>query len=159
VANELSRVVTSAGYSGKPLGVKLGIAPGKRLATGAAPEQFATLVSPLPAGTKIADVARSKSDAVFDIIVLFVRGESELCARLPKAEQRLDPDGALWVAWPKKTSGMRTDMTEDRVRAVALPRGLVDNKVCAIDETWSGLRLVWRKELRANTKSKRNLVK
>ena len=140
-------MASNAGYSGKPLAVKLGIVEGKRIATQSAPEGFAALLAPLPPGTKISDVGRGGTSA-FDIIVVFVRAERELRERLVNAERRLDPDGSLWVAWPKKTSGVATDMTEDRVRAVALPRGLVDNKVCAIDETWSGLRLVFRKEFR-----------
>lgn len=133
----------SAGYSGKPLAEKLGIVAGKRAAVDAAPASFgALLATPAP----LADLRKSKG--TFDVIVVFVRAFAELVQRLPKAEARMDVNGAIWIAWPKRSSGVTSDITEDRVRDVALPRGLVDNKVCAIDETWSGLRLVIRKENR-----------
>jgi hypothetical protein len=83
-----------------------------------------------------------------DIVLLFVRERRELERRLPGLHAKLAPDGMVWVAWPKRASKVATDMTEDVVRAVALPRGLVDVKVCAIDATWSGLKLVIRRELR-----------
>ena len=133
----------SAGYSGKPLAEKLGIAAGKRVAVEAAPANFGALLS---APVRLADLRRASGP--FDVIVVFVRSFAELAQRLPKAEARMDVNGAIWIAWPKKTSGVTSDVTEDRVREVALPRGLVDNKVCAVDETWSGLRLVIRKEKR-----------
>jgi hypothetical protein len=84
----------------------------------------------------------------FDIVVLFMTRLSELQRRFQAMVNHLDPSGGFWVAWPKKASGVPTDITEDRVRNVALPAGLVDNKVCAIDETWSGLRCVIRRENR-----------
>ena len=87
--------------------------------------------------------------APLDVIVLFVRRRAELEKKLPQVRKRMADDAGFWVAWPKKASGVATDMTEDVVRAVALPTGLVDNKVCAIDETWSGLRLVIRLTERA----------
>jgi hypothetical protein len=83
-----------------------------------------------------------------NVVVAFFTERSELEARIASLEQAIFPDGGLWIAWPKKASKVPTDITEDTVREVALPRGLVDNQVCAIDETWSGLRLVWRKERR-----------
>jgi hypothetical protein len=83
-----------------------------------------------------------------DVLVAFVRSRAELERRLPALRRRMAPAAGLWIAWPKKSSGVRTDMTEDVVRDVALPTGLVDNKVCALDETWSGLRLVIRREHR-----------
>jgi hypothetical protein len=86
--------------------------------------------------------------ARLDLVVLFVRERRELERRLPALQGRVDAAGMLWVAWPKRASKVATDMTEDVVREVALPRGLVDVKVCAIDETWSGLKLVLRRELR-----------
>src|SRR4029077_20515584 len=90
-------------------------------------------------------------DADLDVVVWFVRERATLEEGLAALSARLQPAGALWTAWPKRASGVPTDVTEDVVREVALPTGLVDNKVCAIDETWSGLRLVIRKELRAAT--------
>jgi hypothetical protein len=133
----------SAGYSGKPLAEKLGIVAGKRAACEGAPTGFGAL---LAAPVRLVDLRRANGP--FDVIVVFVRSFAELVQRLPKAEARMDVNGAIWIAWPKKTSSITSDVTEDRVREVALPRGLVDNKVCAIDETWSGLRLVLRKEIR-----------
>jgi hypothetical protein len=79
-----------------------------------------------------------------DVIVFFTRRRAELERRYDALKRALEPDGGLWVAWPKRASGVATDVTEDVVREIALARGLVDNKVCAIDETWSGLRLVYR---------------
>jgi hypothetical protein len=90
----------------------------------------------------------TKAKGPHDVIVFFTKARSDLEKTLPALHAALEPAGGLWIAWPKKSSGVATDMTEDVVREVALPRGLVDNKVCAIDETWSGLRLVIRKELR-----------
>ena len=84
--------------------------------------------------------------------MLFVTERSALAEQIETMGQAVFPDRSLWIAWPKRSSGVATDMTEDVVREVALPLGLVDNKVCAIDATWSGLRLVWRKELRAETR-------
>jgi hypothetical protein len=83
-----------------------------------------------------------------DVVVAFFTERRRLEARLPALERTIFPDGGLWIAWPKKASGVPTDLTEDVLREVCLPRGIVDNKVCAIDETWSGLRFVWRKERR-----------
>jgi hypothetical protein len=83
-----------------------------------------------------------------DVVVVFVTSYADLARRVPALGEAVFPDGSLWVAWPKKVSGVATDVTEDSVREVALPLGLVDNKVCAISEVWSGLRLVWRKERR-----------
>ena len=83
-----------------------------------------------------------------DVIVCFVTSRSELARRFPALKQALEPDGGLWIAWPKRSSGVDTDMSEDAVREVGLPGGLVDNKVCALDRTWSGLRLVVRVENR-----------
>jgi hypothetical protein len=131
-----------AGYSGTPLARKLGIGPGERTALLGAPDGFT--IPELPAGVEIRHQARGR----FGVIVSFHTRRSDLERRLPALMRALDVDGGLWVAWPKRSSGVATDMTEDEVRAVALPTGLVDNKVCAIDETWSGLRLVLRKELR-----------
>lgn len=129
------------GYSGTPLPQKLGIKPGARVAIVDAPRAFALS---LPEGVALLDAR----DGGLDVLLWFLRERSTLDGELAAMSARLKPAGALWTAWPKKASGVPTDLTENVVREVALPTGLVDNKVCAIDETWSGLRLVWRVELR-----------
>ena len=123
---------------------KLGIKPGARIAFAQAPPAFDELLGELPEGVTVhARVRRS-----LDVIVFFTTRRAELQARIESLRAALVPDGALWIAWPKRASGVASDMTEDVVRDVALPLGLVDNKVAAIDGTWSGLRLVIRRELR-----------
>jgi len=134
----------SAGYSGTPLIRKLGIKDEQRLAFLNAPDDFAATVGELPESAQLRAGARGK----LDVIVLFVTRRAELGRRIEALGRSIHPDGGLWVAWPKRASGVETDMTEDVVRELALPLGLVDNKVCAIDDTWSGLRVVWRKERR-----------
>ncbi len=136
-----------AGYSGTPLVKKLGIKPGARVATLSAPPSFATTLGELPPDARLTTSLAGK--AAFDVIVWFVLQRKVLVERLDGARARLTPAGGLWIAWPKKASKVETDVTEDAIRAVALPTGLVDNKVCAIDETWSGLRLVVRLSRRA----------
>jgi hypothetical protein len=131
-----------AGYSGTPLARKLGIRPGDSLAVLGAPDGFA--IDDLPPGVEVRRHARP----VCDVIVSFHTRRAELGHRFPVLMRALVAEGGLWVAWPKRASGVDTDITEDVVRDVALPTGMVDNKVCAIDDTWSGLRLVLRKELR-----------
>jgi hypothetical protein len=138
--------VESAGYSGTPLPQKLGIKEGHQLALLAAPKSFTTTLGKLPPKVSIQTDLKGKSP--LDVIVLFVGKRAELEQKLSAVRKRMAPNAGLWIAWPKKSSGVVTDMTEDVVRAVALPTGLVDNKVCAIDETWSGLRLVIRLENR-----------
>lgn len=130
-----------AGYSGTPLPTKLGIREGHRLCVVGAPRDFGDALGELPVGVT---VARSLGARPHDVIVTFVKTRAELDERFAAAKARLDPSGGLWVAWPKKASGIATDVTEDVVRRVALDAGLVDNKVCAIDATWSGLRCVVR---------------
>jgi hypothetical protein len=125
---------------------KLGIKDGHQVAILEAPETFSALLGELPAGVTLQRGLAGKRP--LDVIVLFVTRRAQLVARLPAVRARMAAAAGLWVAWPKRTSGVATDMTEDEVRAVALPTGLVDNKVCAIDETWSGLRLVIRLEHR-----------
>ena len=132
-----------AGYSGTPLAKKLGIKPGHRLAVLGGPDGFE--IDDLPAGVE----PRTRLGGGCDVIVTFHTRRAELAKRLPKLAAGLDVDGGLWVAWPKRASGVATDITEDVVREVCLPTGLVDVKVCAIDDTWSGLRLCLRQELRA----------
>ena len=135
-----------AGYSGAPLPQKLGIKPGAKLALAGAPKDFLGTLGKLPAGVKAASFGRSKGP--FDVVVAFFDSESAFKKQLPQLHGALEANGGLWIAWPKRASGVPTDMTEDIVRKHALPRGLVDNKVCAIDATWSGLRLVIRLENR-----------
>ena len=131
-----------AGYSGTPLARKLGIKAGHRLGVLGAPAGFS--VPDLPEEVDVRTAARGP----LDVIVSFHTDRADLTRRLPALLRALDVDGGLWVAWPKRASGVATDITEDVVREVALPTGLVDVKVCAIDDTWSGLRLCLRKELR-----------
>ncbi len=131
-----------AGYSGTPLPKKLGIKEGSNVTLLHAPDGFA--LDDLPDGVKLGQ----RLGKAHDVIVAFITERSHFEKAIPLLEKAIFPNGAIWIAWPKKASKLPTDMTEDVVREVALPRGLVDNKVCAIDDTWSGLRIVWRKELR-----------
>lgn len=121
---------------------KLGIKPHGRLALLAAPPELGAVLGALPEGVEAVALGRAKGP--FDVILAFFRAQADFVAKLPRLEQALAQAGGLWIAWPKRSSGVATDMTEDVIRRHALPRGLVDNKVCAIDETWSGLRLVIR---------------
>ncbi len=132
-----------AGYSGTPLPQKLGIKEQHKVCVLGAPPELDLGV--LPTG---ATIATRLGKAALDVIVAFVKTRADLVARIETCRPRMAPACGLWIAWPKKSSGVATDVTEDTVREVALPTGLVDNKVCAIDETWSGLRLVIRRELR-----------
>jgi hypothetical protein len=129
-----------AGYSGTPLPKKLGIKEGARVALIEAPEGFSRLLAPLPAAVSFVTSPR----ATFDVAVAFFTRMGELSRRFPTLVKRLEPAGGLWVAWPKKSSGVQTDLDENRIRDIGLATGLVDNKVCAIDDTWSGLRFVIR---------------
>jgi hypothetical protein len=128
-----------AGYSGTPLAKKLGIAEGSRLAVVSSPNGFCERLE-LPAGVVLRRQARGR----LDVVVFFVTRRAELARRFPTLQRRLEPDGGLWIAWPKRTSGVATDLSENPVREVGLANGLVDNKVAAIDDIWSGLRFVWR---------------
>jgi hypothetical protein len=137
-----------AGYSGTPLTRKLGIREGDEVAVLGAPAGFDAL-DELPGGV----THRTRAAGTNDVIVSFHTERTHLERRVPKLLEVLDVDGGLWVAWPKRASKVPTDITEDVLRDVFLPLGLVDNKVCAIDDTWSGLRLVWRRELRADRRA------
>jgi len=137
--------VTPVGYSATPLARKLGIREGSRLALLGAPDGFDAELAPLPAGVTV--LRRLAPD--LDVAVLFVTERRVLARRFGEAAAALTPAGGLWVAWPKRASKMPTDVTEDVLREVGLPHGLVDNKVCAVTEVWSGLRFVWRVENRA----------
>jgi hypothetical protein len=132
-----------SGYSGTPLPSKLGFKPGMRAHVHAPPPDLDELLGELDGVTLLRRPA-----APLDLVLLFVTERRELARRLATLQERLAPAGMLWVCWPKRASGVATDVTEDVVREVALPRGLVDTKVAAIDATWSGLRLVIRRELR-----------
>ena len=133
-----------AGYSGTPLAKKLGIKDGHVLVLLGAPEGFVDELEGLPDDVTV----RSRASGTADVVVSFHTERADLERRVPKLLDVLDVDGGLWIAWPKKASKVPTDITEDTVREVFLPLGLVDNKVCAIDDVWSGLRVVWRKERR-----------
>jgi hypothetical protein len=128
-----------AGYSGTPLVQKLGIKSHHRVALVAAPPEF--VLGALPAGAALQTHLRG---GALDVILFFAASRSQLSERYAALAARLTPAGGLWIAWPKKASGMATDLSEDIVRAIGLEAGLVDNKVCAVDETWSGLRFVIR---------------
>jgi hypothetical protein len=129
-----------AGYSGTALPQKLGIRPNARLAVIAPPRGFEATLGDLPEGVRVRERARGP----LDVLVFFATRHGELARRFPALARALDPAGGLWVAWPKRTAGVATDLTENSVREVGLAAGLVDNKVCAIDHTWSGLRFVYR---------------
>ena len=124
-----------AGYSGTPLLTKLGIKPESRVAVVNEPDGFD--------GFATVDAAHQLRGR-FDVIVFFTTTRAEFEKRLPALRKAMEPAAGLWIAWPKKASGVPTDMTEQTIRDVALPTGLVDNKVCAVDDTWSGLRFVTR---------------
>jgi hypothetical protein len=128
-----------AGYSGTPLAKKLGIKDGHTLLLLGAPKGFERVLDPPEV-----DLHERVDGGPFDVIVWFTKKRTELESKLQSVADGLDADGGLWVAWPKKASGVKTDVTEDVIRNHALALGLVDNKVCAVDDTWSGLRLVVR---------------
>ncbi len=130
----------AAGYSGTPLPRKLGIKPESRLALLGAPEDFSDTLGELPPGVSV----RRSTRGPLDLIVAFFTQRAELERRLPALTKALDQAGGLWIAWPKRASGVPTDLGEGVIRELGLAAGLVDNKVCAIDATWSGLRFVYR---------------
>jgi hypothetical protein len=132
--------VTRSGYSGTPLPKKLGIKPGAVVAFVGAPDGFREVLGGLPDGVRV----RTRLGGRLDVIVLFVTRRADLARRFPAALRSLDPDGGLWVAWPKKSSGVDTDLVFESVQQTGLNGGLVDNKVAAVDDTWSGLRFVYR---------------
>lgn len=134
----------TAGYSGTPLIQKLGIKPGFRVKTRNAPRAFVPLLGPLPEGAVVSPRLRPP----VDIFHAFALTRIELEKAVRQGLKEIDPAGMIWVSWPKKSSGVPSQVTGSTIRDVALPLGLVDVKVCAIDDTWSGLKLVIRKELR-----------
>lgn len=129
-----------AGYSGTPLQKKLGIKEGTRVALVAAPDDVVALLDPLPDGVRLTHAARGRQD----VIVFFATRRNELHRRFSKLAGALEDAGGLWIVWPKRTARVATDLTEHVVREIGLSCGLVDNKVCAVDERWSGLRFVYR---------------
>ena len=143
---KMKAIASPAGYSGTPLPQKLGIKEEHEVAVLDAPRGFFDTLGKLPSGATLQ--TRLAGKAPFDVIVAFVKTIADLTRTLKDARPRMHPAAGLWIAWPKKSSGVPTEITEDVIRQIALPTGVVDNKVCAIDETWSGLRLVIRKENR-----------
>ncbi len=135
---------SSAGYSGTPLVKKLGIQDGIRFATKHAPADFAETLGPLPPEAEW----RRQVRAGVDIVVAFYTRRAPMVREWPQLTDAVAPNGTVWIAWPKRASGVPTDITEDVLRVELLPTGWVDNKVCAIDPTWSGLRFALRRELR-----------
>lgn len=140
----------TAGYSGTPLPKKLGIKKGARVAVLGAPETFDRTLGKLPSGVEL----RTRATGTFDVLVFFTKRAAELERRFSILTRALDPDGGLWIAWPKKASGVKTDLTFEVVQPIGLDAGLVDNKVCAIDDVWSGLRFVYRVADRAALRTK-----
>ena len=129
-----------AGYSGTPLPKKLGLKENQRLAFINEPNDFRELLGDLPLKTEVV----SRLSSPLNLVVLFVTRENDLAKRFPSLAKKLAVDGMIWVAWPKKSSGVATDLNFDRVQGIGLGTGLVDVKICAIDETWSGLKFVIR---------------
>ena len=132
------------GYSGKPLAQKMGIKENFRVKPRNAPSNYKGLLCSIPDGVKISTRLRPP----LDISHIFVTTRRQLKDWLGQYMAEIHQSGMIWVSWPKKSSGVKSEVTEDTIREVALPMGLVDVKVCAVDETWSGLKLVIRKELR-----------
>jgi len=136
--------MAQAGYSGTPLPQKLGIKPGMTLHVVDAPMDYARLIAPV--GTKVAFATRLSKDV--ELLHAFVTRTARLEEVLDRARAGLGSDAIVWISWPKKAAGLASEVTEDTVRDMALPLGFVDVKVCAVDDTWSGLKLVVRKTLR-----------
>lgn len=134
----------TAGYSGTPLWKKLGYAAGQRVCVIGGPADYDALIDGVPQPIEVV----AKPGAAVDLVHLFVEQRAVLAKQLVALRKTLKPDAVLWISWPKKASKRPTDITEDSIRADALPLGWVDVKVCAVDATWSGLKLVVRKELR-----------
>lgn len=139
--------IAMAGYSGTPLPQKLGIKPGSRLALVQPPEGFEAMLGPLPGGVVIVPA----DEEGIDVAVSFVRDSVGVEEAFAALKPRLAWTGGLWIGWPKKQAGQPATLNENTVREIGLAAGLVDNKVCAIDERWSGLRFVWRLEDRPKT--------
>ncbi len=143
--DKAGEVATMAGYSGTPLVRKLGIKPGERVVAIGAPLNYSQLLGELPPGTRIVRAANGRATFVH----LFTTKRSELARQLKRLRNQTAVAGTVWVSWPKKAALVATDVTEDAIREEALPLGFVDVKVCAVDETWSGLKLMIRRSERA----------
>lgn len=139
--NSLAR---AAGYSGTPLTKKLGIKEGMAVAMIDAPDYFIDMLGPLPANVILVESPAAETD----IVHLFTNSFDDLARELSEARGRIKQNGSIWVSWFKKAAKLPTEITEDTIREAAFPLGLVDVKVCAVDEKWSGLKLVIRKENR-----------
>lgn len=135
---------STAGYSGTPLPKKLGLKEGGTMVLLNPPTGIEEIMAPMPTGARLSYKLAAKND----LVVLFCPHVSALKKSLAQTSKKLQADGSLWISWPKKSSKLFVDLTEDGIRAVALPTGLVDVKVCAINEEWSGLKLMVRKEKR-----------
>ncbi|HEX6925148.1 MAG TPA: hypothetical protein VF167_06940 [Longimicrobiaceae bacterium] len=135
---------TTPGYSGRSLAQKLGIKEGSSLLAVGAPPDYLDRLGALPANAAIVE----RIGPAVDIVHLFVTRRADMEGRLRALREQVRPDAAVWVSWPKKSSGVETDISENIIREVALPLGFVDVKVCAVTEVWSGLKLVVRKTLR-----------
>jgi hypothetical protein len=141
-----------AGYSSTPLWKKLGCKPGGRLLTVEAPGDWQT--PELPEGASAGELSNHEAPgAPNEVLLAFFSSAGQLAAALPGLSERIFPDAALWIAWPRRAAGHDSDIREQDIRDLALPLGLVDVKVAALSEDWSGLRLVWRKERRAAPKA------
>lgn len=143
MATSRARAGSAAGYSGTPLPTKLGIRPGSTVVLVHPPEGFGDVLTPLPDDVKVSHRLPSGGREV-DVAVLFTTSEADLRRRFARVAAAVTTRGGLWVAWPKRASAMTTDLDENVVREVGLGHGLVDNKVCAVTEVWSGLRFVVR---------------
>jgi len=135
---------SASGYSGTPLARKLGIAEGSRVRLVGGPTGYRDLLAPIPAGVRFVRTVDERTDVVHR----FVRERTDLAVALPVLRKAIRADAAVWISWPKRASGVATDVTEDVIREVALPLGFVDVKVCAVDATWSALKLVIRRSAR-----------
>jgi hypothetical protein len=133
-----------AGYSGTPLAKKLGIGADARVVARHAPDDYADLLDPIPPGVRF----DARAAETTDVVHVFVRQRSALAEELAALRKKIRSNAVVWISWPKKSSKVPTDITEDTIREVALPLAFVDVKVCAVTDVWSGLKLVVRKELR-----------
>ena len=134
-----------AGYSGTPLAKKLGIRAGDTVTLISAPNGFEDGLEGLPDGVRLRHRAGGKPD----VVVLFTVRARDLERRFPGLADSVWPDGGLWIAWPKRSSGVATDLDDNRLRDIGLPLGVVDNKICAVDDVWTAVRFVWRQENRS----------
>jgi Protein of unknown function (DUF3052) len=148
VENPSTLVTNMAGYSSAPLAKKLGIKEGSRIALFNAPRTFRSELGELPDNIEFA----KRSNKPLDMVLLFVSSERELARDFAKHAKKLAANGMIWISWPKKSSGLTTDLSFERVQKIGLDAGLVDVKICAIDDTWSGLKFVYRLKDRSSRK-------